>query len=316
MRIVFMGTPTFAVPTLKALIESRYSIIGAVTQPDKPKGRGKTVMPPPVKELAQSWGIPVLQPDKMKEPDFLDTLRRWNPDFIVVTAFGRILPKVILDLPLKGCVNVHASLLPRYRGAAPIQWAIMKGETQTGVTTMMMDEGMDTGDILLQESLEIFPEETAGELAARLAEVGGALLVTTLQGLEAGSIVPQPQSHQDASLAPLLKKEAGNVDWTLGARDIVNRIRGLSPWPGCYSYLRGERLVIWKALEIPNDFEDHLRDAAGTIVSVNKSECVVRTGEGLVAIRELQPANKKRMTIEEFVRGRPLSRCMQFQMSK
>lgn len=206
MRIVFMGTPAFAVPSFQALMRSHHQVVGVVTQPDRPKGRGYAVIPPPVKQMAQDHRLPILQPEKMKNPGFLDQLTQWQPDLIAVTAFGRILPKVILDLPPRGCVNVHASLLPRYRGAAPIQWALINGDTEAGATTMLLDEGMDTGPILLQETVPIEPTDTAAELSARLADMGGGLLVQTLHELEAGTLTPRVQEDAYATLAPPLKK--------------------------------------------------------------------------------------------------------------
>lgn len=209
MRIVFMGTPDFAIPSLKALLESPYEVVGVVCQPDKPKGRGKVLASPPIKVLALERGLPLLQPEKMRAPGVLETLKQWDPDLIAVTAFGRILPKEILALPRFRCVNVHASLLPRYRGAAPIQWAIINGEEETGITIMLMDEGMDTGPILDQEKVPIFPEEVAGELSVRLAQIGGKLLVEAIQVLEDGRLVARSQQEEEATLAPLLKKKKG-----------------------------------------------------------------------------------------------------------
>ena len=269
-------------------------------------------MPPPVKELALIHGLPVVQPEKMKAPEFLECLEEWNPDVIVVTAFGRILPKAILDVPRQGCVNVHGSLLPAYRGAAPIQWAIINGETQTGITTMFMDEGMDTGDILLQEQVDIHVDETAGELAIRLAEIGGRLLVPTLEKLEAGSLTRIPQDHAQASLAPILTKNEGCIDWTMSAKQIVNRVRGLSPWPGTFGSLEGQRMSIWQAHEMVRSPEEQ-KSQPGTITAVGKKEVVVSAGQGSVGIMEWQPANKKRMTVEQFLSGNRLSPGMMFQ---
>ncbi|MCZ6801791.1 MAG: methionyl-tRNA formyltransferase [Nitrospirae bacterium] len=312
MRLVFMGTPQFAVPSLRILLESSHEVVGVVTQPDRPKGRGQVVMPPPVKELALLNDVPVVQPEKMKALEFLECLEAWNPDVIVVTAFGRILPKAILDVPRQGCVNVHGSLLPAYRGAAPIQWAIINGETQTGITTMFMDEGMDTGDILLQEQVDIHVDETAGELAIRLAEVGGRLLVPTLEKLEAGSLTRIPQDDAQASLAPILTKSEGCIDWTLSARQIVDRVRGLSPWPGTFGSLEGQRMTIWQAHEMVSSPEEQ-KSQPGTITAVGKKEVVVSAGQGSVGITEWQPANKKRMTVEQFLSGNGLSPGMMFQ---
>ena len=244
----------------------------------------------------------------MKHPEFLNTLEQWNPDVIVVTAFGRILPKIILELPSRGCINVHASLLPSYRGAAPIQWATINGDSQTGITTMLMDEGMDTGAILLQEPVSIYPEETAGELAIRLASVGGALLIRTLREWMAGEITPRVQDDTKATMAPLLKKEDGIIPWDRSAIDIVNRIRGLSPWPGAYTFYQGDRLTIWKAApQLPEVNEESdtsvSQESQGKIVKVGKQDLLVQTGQGLVAIKELQAANRKRMSTEQFLSG-------------
>lgn len=253
MRIVFMGTPEFSVPSLNALLRSGHAVVGVVTQPDRPKGRGQELAASPIKQLALAHKIPILQPLKMKDPAFLESLSAWKPDLIAVTAFGRILPKVVLDLPPKGCINVHASLLPKYRGAGPIQWAIIKGERETGITTMLMDEGMDTGAMLLQERVSIEPDETAGTLSVKLAEIGGRLLITTLEHLEKGSLAPTAQDHGCATMAPLLKKEDGLLDWTQSAADLANRVRGLTPWPGAYTFAGEERWAIWRAAAMEQD---------------------------------------------------------------
>src|SRR6476469_655465 len=229
MRIVFMGTPEFAVPSLEALLKSDARVVGIVTQPDRPRGRGQHLSPSPVKVIAQRDEIPLLQPTKMKDPSFMAELSGWKPDVIAVAAFGRILPPAILSLPSRGCINVHGSLLPKYRGAGPIQWAIINGETETGITTMLMDEGMDTGAMLLQEKLEILAEDTAGTLAPRLAELGGCLLLDTLARLKAGTLTPKKQDDRQTTLAPILKKEDGLIDWTMSATSLANRVRGLSP---------------------------------------------------------------------------------------
>lgn len=236
MRIVFMGTPEFAVPSLEALLRSDDHVVGVVSQPDRPKGRGQQLVAPPVKLVAERAGIPVLQPLKIRTPEFLQALTSWQPDLIAVAAYGRILHTPILTLPPKGCVNVHGSLLPKYRGAAPIQWAVINGETETGITTMLMDEGMDTGPMLLQERLGIMKDDTAGTLAPRLAELGGRLLVETIAQLKAGTLMPKKQDDGQATMAPLLKKEDGLIDWTMSAASLANRVRGLSPWPGAYTF--------------------------------------------------------------------------------
>ena len=309
MRIVFMGTPDFAVPSLEALLKSEHQVVGVVTQPDRPKGRGQEVVFSPVKAVCQREGIPVLQPLKMKDPTFLDALRQWRPDVIVVTAYGRILPPAILALPPRGCINVHGSLLPKYRGAGPIQWAVIRGEQQTGITTMFMAEGMDTGDMLLQETVEIRADDTAGTLAPRLAEVGGRLLVETLRRLEAGTLTPQPQDDAQATMAPLLKKEDGVVDWTLSAMEIANRVRGLSPWPGAYTHVNGERWVLWRVavgLETSGA-------VPGTVTKVSKDRVEVATGDGTIQLIEIQPSNSRRMTMAQYLAGHRLAEGLKLQ---
>lgn len=299
MRIVFMGTPEFAVPSLEALLSSGDQVVGVVCQPDRPKGRGHQLVAPPVKLVAERAGIPVLQPLKIRTPEFLQSLSSWQPDVIAVAAYGRILHAPILQLPPMGCVNVHGSLLPRYRGAAPVQWAVINGETETGITTMLMDEGMDTGAMLLQEKLEILPEDTAGTLAPRLAALGGRLLIDTLTQLKGGTLVPTKQDDQQATMAPLLKKEDGLINWTLSATSLTNRVRGLSPWPGAYTFLGDERWNIWKAVTQVSA----TTDTPGTIVAVHKQSILVATGEGFLEIREIQTANSKRMAVSQFLAG-------------
>ena len=303
MRIVFMGTPEFAVPSLEALLHSEDTVVGVITQPDKPKGRGQTMATSPVKQLAEKAGVPILQPLKMKDPAFLDALRAWHPDLIAVTAFGRILPPVILEMPPKGCVNVHGSLLPKYRGAGPIQWAVMNGERETGITTMLMDAGMDTGAMLLQERMQIDPEDTAGTLSDKLAKIGGPLLVETIRRLKAGTLTPQQQDHSQATMAPLLEKEMGQIDWSSAANEIANRVRGLSPWPGAFTHAGQERWTIWKAQALA----DPTTAEPGTAVAVTKDAIHVATGRGLLAITELQPANSRRMTAQQYLAGHRLT---------
>lgn len=308
MRIVFMGTPAFAVPSLDALIQSKHTVIGIVTQPDRPKGRGQALVPPPIKQVAEQHGLACIQPEKMKAPEVEETLRAWQPDVIAVAAFGRILRKNILTLPPLGCVNVHASLLPKFRGAAPIQWAVMQGEQETGVTTMLMDEGMDTGAILLQKRIPIDPQETPLELSPRLAQLGAALLVETLDRLEQGTLTPQPQDHDKATMAPLLTKEDGLIVWSWPAETIVNRILGLIPWPGSYTYLEGERLMVWRAQveQGSSSSGDPSAPVPGTVLSADKTTIRVVAGRGIVAITEVQPPNRKRMTAEQFLAGHPI----------
>ena len=304
MRLVFMGTPDFAAASLEALLRSDDSIVGIVTQPDRPKGRGQILTPSPVKLLAQREQIPLFQPLKMKDPEFLQALAGWKPDLIAVAAFGRILPPAILSLPPLGCINVHGSLLPKYRGAGPIQWAIINGETETGITTMLMDEGMDTGAMLLQEAVPITPDDTAGTLSPRLAELGGRLLVETIVRLKAGTLVPRQQDSSRATLAPLLKKEDGAIDWTLPATALANRVRGLSPWPGAYTTVAGgDSWTIWRALALPGP----MTKLPGVIVAVTNEAIHVATGEGVLAVMELQPANSRRMAVSHYLAGHPVA---------
>jgi methionyl-tRNA formyltransferase len=304
LRIVFMGTPEFAVPSLEALLHPDFQdvgkVVGVVTQPDRPKGRGHHLTPPPIKLLAERHGLPVAQPLKMKDPEFLNTLGKWSPDLIAVTAFGRILPPVILDLPPRGCVNVHGSLLPKYRGAAPIQWAIINGNTETGITTMLMDPGMDTGPMLMQERLAILPEETAGELASRLAPLGGRLLTETIRGLLGGGVKPIVQDATLATLAPLLKKEDGVLHWQDASTRIVDRVRGLTPWPGASTYYGDERWLIRRA-EAANTGDSVAE--AGTILEVTRDAIHVAAGTGSVLIHELQPSSGKRLAIKQYLAG-------------
>jgi methionyl-tRNA formyltransferase len=322
MRIVFMGTPAFAVPTLQQLLNSEFSVVGVVCQPDRPSGRGKKVQAGPVKSLAISKNIPVVQPEKMKDSKFLEILKTWKPDVIVVAAFGRILPKIILDLPPRGCLNVHGSLLPKYRGAAPIQWAVIRGESKTGITIMLMDQGMDTGAILRQEVVPIGLDETAGELAPRMAQVGGDLLVSTLREWVGGTINPFPQNESEATFAPILKKEDGLVRWEQPAGSIVNRIRGLSPWPGVYTFMQGERWGIWRVeVEVSESprterpVSDNLQEP-GTVTAVTKQAIWVQTGQGNLKLLEIQPENKKRMHVSDYLAGHRIAAGMKFSKAK
>ena len=312
MRVVFMGTPTFAVPTLQHLVNSDFSVVGVVCQPDRPSGRGKKIQFGPVKALAVAQNLPVVQPEKMKNPIFLETLRTWKPDVIVVAAYGRILPQVILDLPPKGCLNVHGSLLPKYRGAAPIQWAVINGESKTGVTIMVMDAGMDTGAILEQAVVPISPEDTAGDVAGRMAELGGGLLISTLEKWMAGTIEAHAQNESEATLAPILKKEDGLIDWSQSAMTLASRIRGLSPWPGGYTFVNGERWGIWD-VRVQDNKEEGLQvilsgppQEPGTIIEIGKQMICVQTGKGILRILEIQPANKKRMSVGHYLAGHRL----------
>lgn len=298
-RVIFFGTPEFAVPSLNALIEAREDVVSVVSQPDRPKGRGRVIRPSPIKELALKHGIPVLHPERIRDKVFIQGLRDLTPDLIIVVAYGKILPKEILEIPPLGCVNLHASLLPWYRGAAPINWVIIKGEKETGVTTILMDEGMDTGPILLSERVFIRDEETAGELAERLADVGAGLLLRTIEGVRSGSIKPIPQDHSQATYAPLLKKEDGHIDWGKGTEDIRNLVRGMSPWPGAYTYWQGRRMNIYKG-RIKGD---GVKDRPGTVLRASLDGIEVATGRGIFVITELQPEGKRRMGASDFIRG-------------
>lgn len=300
MKIVFMGTPDLAAQVLEALIQDGQEVCLAVTQPDRMKGRGRKVVMTPVKECALSHGIPVFQPRKVKDPDAVARLKEENPDLIVVAAFGQILSQEVLDIPKYGCVNVHTSLLPKYRGAAPIQWAIMDGETKTGVTIMQMDAGLDTGDILLQEEMEISPDETAGSLTDKLAKMGGRLLVKALPMIENGTVHPVVQRDKPTRYAKMLKKEMGDLDWSRPAVELERLVRGLDPWPGAYTYYNGKLLKIWGS-ELSK--ADPLGKDPGTVVQVTGDRIVVATGDGSLALTEVQLAGKKRMPVRAFLLG-------------
>ena len=308
MKIIYFGTPEFAVPSLEALLEAGEDIISVVTQPDKLKGRGHKLSQPPVKETALLRGIPVIQPSGIRIPEFFDQLAKLAPDIIVVVAYGRIIPTALLKLPPLGCVNVHASLLPQYRGAAPIQWALINGEAKTGITTMMIDEGLDTGDILLTEEVPIHEEDNVYTLGRRLSHAGASLLVKTLKGLENKTLKPVPQSG-NVTYAPPLKKENGKINWALSAREISNLIRGTNPWPGAYCYLKGEKIHIMKA----GALHDSNKGAAGCINKISDGEIFVGTGEGILAVQELKPEGKKMMSASAFMHGRHLKEGATFE---
>jgi len=299
MKILFMGTPDFAVPSLAALVRSGRTVAGVVTQPDRPKGRGRQAAAPPVKVLAQSHGIAVYQPERVRDAAFLEAFRGIAPDLVVVAAFGQILPKEILVCPKYGCINVHPSLLPRCRGAAPIQWTLIRGETRTGVTIMQMDEGVDSGDILLQEETPILPEEDFGALHDRLALAGAELLIRAVEAIEAGKAVRTAQDPAGATLAPRLKKEDGRIRWEKGCREIVNLIRGLSPAPGAYTSLNGKVLKIFSAAVS----ERRHGEAPGTAGVLPEGELAVAAGDGYVLLRDVQLENKNRMPVRDFLRG-------------
>jgi len=301
MDLVFCGTPEFAVPTLKKLVEAGHNVRLVVTQPDRPSGRGQELAAPPVKRLAQSLGLPVVQPDKIKNNlEFRAQLEALKPEAIIVVGYGRIIPKWMIDLPHHGNINLHGSLLPKYRGAAPIQWAIARGETVTGVTTMRIDEGLDTGDMLLQHEMAIDPEDTAVTLAPRLAEIGAELMLETLRGLEAGTIQPRKQDHVEATLAPILEKDEGRIDFNREAPEILNRLRGFQPWPGAFTTFRGKNLTLHRA-----------RLAAYGLgplfpgeMKVAGEDLFLGCGEGTaLEVLELQPEGKRRMSARDFIHG-------------
>lgn len=299
MRIVFMGTPDFAVASLNALLDAGHEVVAVITQPDRPKGRGNKLAFPEVKERALEVGLPVHQPDSVKEEAFLSLLKSYTPDVIVVVAFGRILPQAVLDLPQHGCINVHGSLLPEYRGAAPIQRAVLDGCKTTGVTTMRMDAGMDTGDMLLQASLPITDADTTGTMFDKLAVLGGELLITTLEGLEAGTIIPQKQDHDKATHAARILKEDEVIHWEDDAEKIFCQIRGLAPAPGAYTWWEGQRLKLWKARTSNKNTEK----LPGTLVEIGKDYLLIQTGNGCLEVLELQPAGKKAMPAKAFANG-------------
>lgn len=305
MKVVFMGTPDFAVGTLKALIESKHEVIAVVTQPDKPKGRGKAVQFTPIKEVAVQAGITVLQPKKVREPEFLEALKELNPDVAVVVAFGQIIPQSVLDVPKHGCINVHGSLLPKYRGAAPIQWAVIDGEKESGVTTMHMDAGLDTGDMILKAVVPLDEKETGGSLFEKLSNAGAQLLIQTLDVLEDENLVSEKQPKDSTTAyARMLKKEDGCIVWEKSAAEIERLIRGLNPWPSAYTHLEDKTMKIWAA-----DTEaENTEEKPGTIVEIMKDSVKVQTGDGVLAIRELQLEGKKRMSCEAFLRGVSLER--------
>lgn len=298
-RVIFMGTPDFAVPCLARLVEIS-DVVAVVTQPDRPKGRGQKLLPPPVKVFSQEHGIAVYQPVRVKATDFVDVLRGLAPDLIVVVAFGQILSKEILSLPPLGCINVHASLLPRYRGAAPMQWAIVRGEKETGVTTMFMDEGLDTGDMLLRETLPITQAMTAAELHDAMMKLGADVLEKTLFSLSEGTLKRTPQDDALSTYAPLLDKAVGRIDWKKPAQEIHDLVRGLNSWPGAYTMLEGQKFKIWRTRLAEGTAEP------GEIVSVTKQGLLVGTGEGMLEILEVQAPSKKKMAAGDYVRGHGL----------
>jgi methionyl-tRNA formyltransferase len=302
MRLAFLGTPAFAVPTLEAIVAAGHDVAAVLTQPDRPRGRGQHPAPPPVKESAVRLGLPVYQPERVRRPEAVDHLRLLAVDAMVVVGYGQIIPQSVIDLAPLGIINVHASLLPRYRGAGPIQWSIINGETRTGVTTMRIDAGLDTGDMLLEAATDIGPDENAVELGRRLAVMGADLLVETLAGLAGGTIVPRKQDPAQATYAPLLKKEDGRIDWSQPAQSIHNRVRGLQPWPGAYTTFGGQTLHIWKS---------GVRGRGAGVREPGRIDSlrplVIACGSGALELIELQLEGRKRMPAADFVNGQRLA---------
>ena len=318
MKVVFMGTPDFAVESLKAIYNAKYEVLQVVTNPDKPQGRGMKLTASPVKQFALENGLKVYQPVKVKNnEEFIEELKKLNPDAIVVVAYGKILPKEILEIPKLGCINVHASLLPKYRGAAPIQWAIINGDKKTGVTTMYMDEGMDTGDIILKQEVDIRDDETTGELWGELSEIGGKLIVETLKGIEKGN-APRTKQSEDFTLAPMLSKEMAKINWAAqDALQIKNLVRGLNPIMGAYSLLNGKKIKFWKVEvatpeEITIENMNFLRN--GTVLISNpKDGLFIKTKSGILKVIEIQGENAKRMDIKDFLRGNKIEEFSYFE---
>lgn len=308
MKAIFMGTPEIAATILKSVLESKHEILAVVTQPDKPKGRSQTTLTfPPVKEVALEYNIPVFQPQKVKEEGFLEEVKKLNPDIILVAAYGKLLPKVLLDMPRFGCINVHASLLPKYRGASPIQWAILNGEEKSGVTIMHMAEGLDTGDIILTQEVALSKDETAGSLHDKLAEIGGPLLLSAMDAIETGRAPRIRQKEEEATHVKILDKAIGNLNFSRPAIELERFVRGLNPWPTAYTKLHGKMLKIWKAEVVENNLsKEQKQQEFGTIVTVEKDSFGILTGEGILVVKELQLEGKRRMTVEEFLRGASL----------
>lgn len=305
MRVVFMGTPDFAVPSLQKLLDAGFEVCAVYTQPDKPKGRGHKLQAPPVKELALRHEIPVFQPASLRKEEVQQELKSFQPDVIVVVAYGKILPKAVLDLPRLGCINVHGSLLPKYRGAAPIQWTVINGDGTGGVTTMFMGEGLDTGDMLLKAETPVGAEETAGQLFDRLKDLGADLLLETLEKLERGKLTPVPQNEEDATHAPMLSKGLSVIDWSKPARELHDLIRGLNPWPSAYSYLDGKKLKIHASRVAEGSGE------AGKAFSKD-GNLLVYCGKDALELTEIQTENGKRMDGKSYLLGHPLNKDSRF----
>jgi len=297
-----MGTPDFAVPSLKALIKE-HNVLAVVTQPDKPRGRGKKMMFPPVKEAAVEAGIQVFQPEKIKNDNFISELEKFNADIFVVTAYGQILPEKILNMPKFGCINVHASLLPKYRGAAPIQWAIINGEKVTGVTIMYMEKGLDTGDMILKKEIAIAEDDTYGSLHDKMSEIGALALIDAIELLEKGEVKPEKQNDEASCYAKKINKEFGKIDWNKNSKEILNIIKGLNPTPGAYTFLNGEVFKIWRAEEYQCD-----SGKAGIIVDVNKKGFIVKTNDSAIIVTEVQAKGGKKMSCADYLRGHPVEK--------
>jgi methionyl-tRNA formyltransferase len=311
MRIVFMGTPDFSVPALKAIVEAGHDVVAVVTQPDKPKGRGKEVQMPPVKEQALEYNIPVYQPVKARAPEFVKFLSDLAPDAMVVAAFGQLLPRSILDIPQYGCINIHASLLPKYRGASPIQYAVINGEKESGITTMVMAEALDTGDMLDQAKVTLDSKETGGSLHEKLSQIGGALILKTLNKLEDKTAVRIPQDESKFTYVGMIKKTMGDIDWFMEAEAIERLIRGLNPWPSAYTDWNGKVIKIWEADVVDKEYAGN----CGEVVEAGKDCLVVKTGKGGLSIKELQMQGKKRMDISAFLRGYQIAEGTVFERS-
>lgn len=299
MKVVFMGTPDFSVPCLQAIIDEGHEVVAVVTQPDKPKGRGKKMSMPPVKELAIKYDIEVYQPQRVKTDEFVNILKDINPDVIIVVAFGQILSKDILDIPKYGCINVHASLLPKYRGAAPINWVIINGEKTTGVTTMYMDVGLDTGDMILKKEMNIEVDQTAGELHDKMMYVGADVLKDTLRLIENNNAPREKQNDDESSYAPIMDKNLGNINWAKQSEEIYNLIRGTNPWPSAYTKYNDDTMKIWKS-EI---LDKESNNKPGTILKVDKEGIQVATGNKILLLKEIQMPGKRRMSVEDYIKG-------------
>lgn len=307
-----MGTPEFAVPSLEMLIKEGYEVLAVVTQPDKPKGRGNKMCAPPVKEIALKYGIEVLQPNKIKTDEFIEQIRALEPDLLVTAAYGKIISKDLLDVPRYGCINVHGSLLPAYRGAAPINWVVINGEKTTGITTMFTDVGIDTGDMLLKREIPIGPDTTAGELHDQLAILGAEVLKDTLTELKNGTLKRQPQDDSLSSYAPMISKELGLIDWNKTAQEIHNLVRGTDPWPGAYTFLNGNRIRIWRTVLVPQKYSDSNIEV-GKILEVNNDGILVKCADGCILIKEIQLDCCKRMSVECYIRGRKIDASEKFE---